>query len=50
MSAKNLTNAENVPGVIAEFVNQRDYLVAFAVLDFLLGVGSGFLNGNIEGI
>ena len=37
---------QEVPGEIEKFVQQRGFLIAFAVIDFVLGVGSGFLNGK----
>ena len=50
MSAEEYTmpgdGSQEVPGEIEKFVQQRGFLIAFAVIDFVLGVGSGFLNGK----
>ena len=37
---------QEVSPVIAGFVQQRGFLVIFAILDFILGVGGAFLNGK----
>ena len=37
---------EDVPKDIQKFVQQREYLITFTVLDLLLGVGGAFLNGG----
>ena len=37
---------EDVPKDIQKFVQQREYLITFTVLDLLLGVGGACLNGE----
>ena len=37
---------EDVPKDIRKFVQQREYLITFTVLDLLLGVGGACLNGR----